>query len=226
MSVNAQQTRSLGRWLRDTLLLWSNLRALGNQPIARATILIPLFGYLIIFNDSVLPYLQLSKHILHSGDTVPLSWRLLFVYFGLCFVAAASVTYQVFCPTEIKRSQTAIDYVAGSRQHLGDVALGTIESKLAADSASMNDFVVIRDYAIARSRRYDDKADRDSIYQQYWPDMLTMYFDMLNRSRRIAQAASLMFYTLGFILLGIPSADVFYKISIRTYELLSSVPHG
>ena len=40
---------------------WSLLRTVGNLTAVRLTVLIPLVGYLIIFNENVVKYLDLAK---------------------------------------------------------------------------------------------------------------------------------------------------------------------
>jgi hypothetical protein len=85
----------------ERLSSWSRLRSIGNSAPARATIVIPLVGYLIIFNEQVLSYLTLSPEIF--GKSVGISTKLLNIYFGLCFVAIASFLFAWFCPLQIRK---------------------------------------------------------------------------------------------------------------------------
>jgi hypothetical protein len=53
----------------------------------KATVFIPLIGYMVIFNTKVLPVFQLSKYIFgNQNNQTYVSWRLLAIYFGLCFL--------------------------------------------------------------------------------------------------------------------------------------------
>ncbi len=65
---------------------WSAFNNISNSLAARSTILIPLIGYLIIFNEYVVKYLDLVVELGGSkaSDPVTISPRLLLVYFGLC----------------------------------------------------------------------------------------------------------------------------------------------
>jgi hypothetical protein len=69
---------------------WSLLRTVGNLTAVRLTILIPLVGYLIIFNANVVKYLDLAKEFVgissHHFDS-GVSAKLLLIYFGLCALA-------------------------------------------------------------------------------------------------------------------------------------------
>jgi hypothetical protein len=98
---------------RASVWRWSNLRAIGNLSAAKLTVLIPLIGYMVIFNEKFLPYLQLSVHIFGGqadvGGQAQVSWRLIATYYGLCFLGVGSIIYQLFCPIEVKRFGTAAD---------------------------------------------------------------------------------------------------------------------
>ena len=100
--------------------LWTSLRELGNSNAVKLTILMPIIGYLILLNEQALHYLELSHRIFgieaQEGNTLaaPVSWRLLFLYFGLCLVAIASALHQLFCPTITKRYASASDFVSST----------------------------------------------------------------------------------------------------------------
>jgi hypothetical protein len=51
------------------VLRWTVLRDIGNSAPAKLTILIPLVGYLIIFNEHVLKYLELSHQLFGNKDS-------------------------------------------------------------------------------------------------------------------------------------------------------------
>lgn len=44
-------------------LPWTTLREVGNLSAVKATVLIPLIGYLILFNQNVVEYLRLSPEL-------------------------------------------------------------------------------------------------------------------------------------------------------------------
>jgi len=96
--------------------LWSSpyIRSIGNSYAARLAILIPLIGYWIIFNDFIVQHVRLWLETIGlSADepqTVP--WRLLKLYFGLCFIALATVIYRWRCPEQVKLYATASEYIA------------------------------------------------------------------------------------------------------------------
>jgi hypothetical protein len=68
---------------------------------------------------------QLGGGVTHNG----VSTRLLWVYFGLCFIAAANVIYGFMCPQEVKEYPTANAYIVGDGDSIGYAAIEEIENQ-------------------------------------------------------------------------------------------------
>jgi hypothetical protein len=83
--------------------LWVRLRFVSNSSAAKATILIPLVGYLVLFNEKVVDFLNLIKELNGTHDA-GVSYRLILLYLGLCGIALGVMIYGWFCPNEPSRS--------------------------------------------------------------------------------------------------------------------------
>lgn len=82
---------------RPSLLEWTQLRSVGNSKIVQASILFPLIGYLILFNDQVIHLLStasLDRASPNDGLIANL-WarKLYFLYFGLMSLGFGSLGY-------------------------------------------------------------------------------------------------------------------------------------
>jgi hypothetical protein len=135
---------ALSGW--DGVSKWSRLRSVGNSLPARLTILIPLVGYLIIFNQVTAKYLTLIQEL--AGRTSPdhpisVSPRLLLVYFGLCALALGSAIYSYFCPNQVRHYGSSAAYVRGDGPSIRDFAFEPIESEL-RESAFRKEYLRIR----------------------------------------------------------------------------------
>jgi hypothetical protein len=93
---------------RTIIPRWTLLRRVGNSVPVRLTVLIPLVGYLIIFNSYVIHYLELAKELVGNPPPSGASTRLLLIYFGLCALAAGSVIYAYMCPEQVQRYTASI----------------------------------------------------------------------------------------------------------------------
>jgi hypothetical protein len=93
---------------------WNNLSRIGNTTIAKASILVPILGYLLLFQKDVIKFLQMHVDIC---ATCEVSWRLHFFYFGCCFFALASLFYGWKCPTLIKRYEGAPNFFTDEKDY-------------------------------------------------------------------------------------------------------------
>jgi hypothetical protein len=93
---------------------WNNLRNIGNSPIARASIALPILGYLIVFHRDLIDYLKIHSSFC-DGCTV--SWRLHFLYFGSCFFAIGALVYGFYCPPLIKKYAGATEFFENEKYY-------------------------------------------------------------------------------------------------------------
>src|SRR5258708_2251916 len=86
---------------------WNYLRVIGNSPVARASIAVPILGYLILFHQDLINYLRFHVDFCEGCQV---SWRLHMLYFGSCAFAVGAVIYGFYCPPLIKRYSGATDF--------------------------------------------------------------------------------------------------------------------
>jgi hypothetical protein len=197
---------------------WAKLREIGNSPVVKLTIAIPLVGYLIIFNEDLLHYLDLSRelfghHVKTAGsEEAHVSWRLLLLYFGLSFIAVAAGLYAWFCPNEIKSYRLAGDYVAAMLNNLGTIGMSRIEATLESGTELAKRGLL--DWREIQSHRPPLQTDEQIAKRIRDADrgVLELHFDYLNRSHPYARVASATCYAIGFVALFVPSADVFLRV--------------
>ena len=109
----------------DDFARWTNLRSVGNSAPAKLTVIIPLVGYLIIFNEKLASYLELS-HELFGVERLPqLPVRLLLKYLGLCLIAGGSIIFSIYCLLEIKKYRSTTEYIGGELENEYRRNLGT-----------------------------------------------------------------------------------------------------
>ena len=103
--------------MRDSsrVFVWSNIGSLGKSYIGRMTLVMPLIGYLVIFNPSFVSFFQSE---IPGGIVDAPSWlsslhsrRLSFLYFGLLFVGCGMGLYILAAPEQIRRFPNASDYI-------------------------------------------------------------------------------------------------------------------
>ncbi len=195
---------------------WSTLRSIGNSWAVRLTILIPIVGFMIIFNESLANRMDL---IVEFGNRriQPLSVppRLFEMYFGLCFIAAGSVIYAFCCPKIIQRNGTAAEFVGNEGPHFGKFAIDTIYEDI-AQSDRAKEFSDFRRNEIGNvDQDYSQVLARSELRNA----ALHIYFDVEDRRRRVARLACSLLFLFGFPILLWPSFQVFFSVVGILYRL-------
>lgn len=112
-------------------LRWDLARAILNIIPQWIAILTPLFGYAILFNDSILTQISFDK--LTESEVGPSIDQVQMTYFGLIFISIARVIYSVFCNPIVRRHVNASYYFKDELSHMSKeavlfVAQSTLES--------------------------------------------------------------------------------------------------
>jgi hypothetical protein len=190
---------------------WRLLRSIGNSKAAKLTILIPLIGYLILLNDTVIKHLELSEEVFGAPSGATLT-KLLIIYCGLVFVAVASTIFVARCPLEVKRYASSEEYVAGEERFMSERAIGIMQNRLKiGDEIARKDDTGYRELQNSM-RPADDPDIRWRRLRDFIRIQMNLYFEMLDRSRLVARWATAICYAVGIGLLLIPSAMVFFQV--------------
>lgn len=103
---------------------WSTIGQIGNTSLAKLTILIPLLGSFILYNDTISKAIspKLFNYAQSSTDTHSLHelfiWihnnSIEFLYFGLLLMGTATFIYQITAPRQIKEKLHPMQYALSS----------------------------------------------------------------------------------------------------------------
>jgi hypothetical protein len=110
----ALQTAST--WLEEHSR-WSKLRDLGQSSMVRSSILMPVFGYLLLFNEHVRQYLTIQYDAGWPFGYLPSMWRIWMLYYGSCSLAAGSIFFAWRCPARVKQYGSAFEMADRERHH-------------------------------------------------------------------------------------------------------------
>jgi hypothetical protein len=181
---------------RRRALTWSQLRTIGHLPLMKATIFVPLIGYLIIFNETIAKYLHL---VWEKDATPPVSTNLLLVYFGLIFLSAGSTVYAFRCDRRVDQYGSAEAYIGGDGPNISAVTLGFFENEV---TGAGYDLQAWQEDGISPVGKVDSRKD-----------ILWCMYDKWDTASPIARLITTIFYIVGFLFLLIPSARVFWEVS-------------
>lgn len=91
---------------------WSSLRVIGNSPIAKSALFVPVLGYFLLFNDAIAKWLRLNTQLCGENGCAGI-WKLQCLYYGGCMFAVGAVLYAIRCPGAVKKYGDSTDYTAG-----------------------------------------------------------------------------------------------------------------
>ena len=205
--------------LLSRISLWTKLKAIGNRPLSRLVILIPLIGYWIIFNKNIQSFIALKwDHVPQPGDeSVP--WKLLSTYFGLCFVAVATFLYEVFCPEETKRYSSPAEHASARFQFTSDIEFNSIEKLIEGKYGRI--CKPVRERLFVYKDKPLEMLEAEELERRGSQlRILNIYFDILDQSNSTLRIIIQSLYAVGFLALTIPAFVIFLRVS---KELLKEI---
>ena len=210
---------------------WSEWVPYVDGWIARFSLFVPIVGYLILFADQLGGSLHF-KHLAGATTEVGLTGpqRLRFVYFGLFALGISNFLYRLKRPYIFKFGTTRIDF---SRTGL--------ESFTYQDFLSMHHEIRSKTHYTLDGKYYDSEWDgfkeaatnrgegTDRVERTgHWEDSKSKYGSLLrsilsetffrgNIQRRSWLVACIALSTAGYLLLFVPSADLFIKVLLSSF---------
>ena len=186
----------------SSLPTWSALRGIGNSLPARASVIVPFVGYLIIFNKHLVEKLAFRCIDLPCSEQT-LFPKLYYLYFGLTFFGIGSFLYQLRCDSRIKRFANVEDYTLSVREITTNNDLHeyqrAIES-LVGDSAATSDFL---------TAQLSDAEQAPQLKLK----ILANHYRALDGSTPISRFFVLLAYTCGFLFMAIPAVTTFVEVT-------------
>jgi hypothetical protein len=203
--------------------LWSTLRPVGNSWATRLTILIPLVGYFIIFNAKFSQYIELITEIggkPQSEFSLSVPPRLFQIYFGLCFIAAGSAIYSLFCPPVIKRHASAGEFVREEGDHLGEYAIGQIGERVRRSEFAQE----LADFHTRMNNRISQDFSPQEAFAQTKSATLQIFYFWQDLRYSWLRVFAAVCFIIGFVMLVLPAIHIFLKVSSVLFDVI--IKHG
>lgn len=205
--------------------------------LARYTITIPVFGYLILFNDTVA---NLLKFDALTNSAEPLFFtttaRLQFVYFGLLLVALASVWFRTRSPEQTKISSSVSEFQKYALENYStyQIVLTFLKNNREHHFGNFDDTQFSRDDLVKflSSAAPNAIALENALYDEFWfymsevsehdvavrksREFLMALFEadyiFASHERQLESKAVFLVSGLGFVFLAVPSVEVFVSV--------------
>lgn len=202
---------------------WPNYVNLFEGPLVKASIAIPLVGYLILFNDTVADHIRFET-LTNAAAPMGLSAsaRLQFVYCGLLCLATASAIYFLRRPYALTIGRDEFEYVTRALEHFsisnyidinGQIKRSGHDPHTQHGKYYDSEFEGFLRAANGDEHRADYHwVDAKNQYEGLLRSMLKEHYFRQKITRRVSLVFGIGFAYLGYILLLIPSVDLFVRV--------------
>jgi hypothetical protein len=197
---------------------WSSLKVIGNSYPAKASVIMPFLGYLIIFQQDfvrlVSSWSPFRDPFTEPSPVTHIGLNFYFLYFGLFIFGVGSFIFSVFCSSDVKRhadsdafcvyaaSTTTSDdiknYCEYISANMGDESPDGKRAKLIVQSMSAGVQLNIP----VESRLFAHKT----------------YFSIKNKKFHLLRCFAFFSFAIGLTFLAIPSLIVFIKVCRMFFE--------
>lgn len=203
---------------------WYDLRGLGRSPISRMTILIPVFGSIILFSTAANDFINLSAAFLDMDPerAVQISRRnSFFIYFGLLIFSVSTLAYNAFCPVVVKEFRTEYEYYEAESKIITKGRANTLQKELNAEHKADLTFsfdLTADNQKAARAIGFQDNTTSEN--REFWlraksqpvADLLQKHYSIENQSKIRTRRAIYGAYLTAFGFIAIPSATTLWKV--------------
>lgn len=190
------------------LISWNSLKKIGQSKLVNLTIFVPLFGYMIFFNDYLVSLIEISISYLNKFDVnynntfLDNSNILFYFYFGFSLIGIASIMYKLFSPDLINEYSSMREYIEKEKDVMNRDNILSLYEKLDHDNNQ-------------EIKKVQDKIlPVDIIENETLVSIMTINWEYYNTKLKIIQSIIFIFYVFGFLLVSVPSLKMFYNIMI------------
>lgn len=205
---------------------WYDLRSLGRSPISRLTVLIPIFGSLIIFSSAADELLKVSAEFVGIDQelSVKITRRnIFFSYFGLLIFSLITISYNALAPSIIKEFSSEYSYYEAEYKIITKNRAHSIQEILEETfGKSLNyDFSISQGEADAAARALGLENRSASENREFWlraksdsvNNLLQESYSLHNNSRLGQRRFVYIGYIFSFALIAYPSAAMLYRVT-------------
>ena len=208
---------------------WDDYVAMFNGIGSKFVVLVPLIGYLIIFNDIIIDNFGFETLIGHSGSELLLTdvTRLKLVYFGLIILALSHLTFRLRKPLALRQVDTQEQYIKFAHEVFSPRDYIEIEGRISKNGHTtlygkdeLCHWESFRE-AIGRPDSNDKSYNYTEALKRYKNLTTCLAIDNFVyqvTSRKKSLLLSLILYFSGVMLLAVPSIDLFLKVLISSFS--------
>ena len=202
------------------IIHWDRVKGVASNDLTRVVSLVPLAGYLILFNDEIATFISFDTIAGVSGDGLaPFVLgglaKLRLVFFGSLFVLFSFLIFRAFRPGVLENSGADLEFAARVRESYSVYQIASMEREVLSDSWTprTEDFWIVQGQTRARKPvvsgfRPDSRSSMFRERSDYIHFLACEWWAGKMHTFRGARIASVLFGLVGYFLLALPTLDI------------------
>lgn len=199
---------------------WYMVKRVANNDLTRIIGLIPLVGYLILFNDEIANIV--SFNTIAGVDAVSASpfmlcsvTKLRLVFFGSFSLLFSYLLFRIFSPPVLEHSNGDLEFSARVRNNYSVYEIASMETQVISDSwqPRMEAHWIVQGQKRAKKPlvsgfRADARSTMFSKHSDYIHFLAREWWAGMMHTAPWARLSSMLFGIIGYILLALPTLDI------------------
>ena len=211
---------------------WAFVEKIANNDLARIVGLVPLVGYLILFNDEVAGIASFSIIAGVDDDKVSPFFltslaKMRLVFFGSIFVLFSNLIYRVLRPQVLENSKSDIEFSIRVRDSYSVHELASMEKHVCSDDWKPRSpffWEVLGQFRtkkpVVSGYRPDSRSAMFSKHGDYIHFLAREWWTGMMHTYRGARLASMLLGITGYLMLAVPTFDIMQAVLL---DILTSL---
>lgn len=178
---------------------WSSLKGVMSSKFARLTVIVPIVGWLLVYNDNLILFLE---ELLGRELPNEFGWKVYIFYVGLFGISISSILYAIFCPGEIHKHSSDVDYVKHSRLVFTESYEKTLSQSIGRDPLVWGD--PPEEFRNKKTKKFP-LVRRQSENEEDIIDTLLSDYNRRNASWPLVRVLALFVFCVGAVLASVPT---------------------
>lgn len=212
------------------LLEWDAVRPVASNDLTRIIGLIPLAGYLILFNDQIIGYASFDTIAGLSGDdesTFLISGiaKMRYVFFGSILLVLSNIVFRIHRPQVMKHSTSDLGFCSTFLESYSVSEMRALEDEVWSDPQSFTteSLIDLRDRHVQSAQEFQGRVTRFSDSQRsqllnqqrdYLFSLAREWWSSAMKTKPFWRGLSMLVGIVGYVFLAIPTFDIMQAVFV------------
>ena len=221
----------MSEWRSDPQILrWDFLENLANNQLSKVIGLVPIVGYIILFNDKIVDLATFNQFVGANSAEETALWfsgltRLRLIFFGSLLIFAANIIFKLCSPRVLTASKDDLTFSNRALESYALFEIAEIEAQVNSKDWHLRTPLLVEDERNAShfradrtlAGRYREKRFLLRDYNEFVRAYLREWWFGQMHEKAVARYFTLALSTLGFAFLTLPTIDITQAVIVNLF---------